>query len=800
MKENLLKIINKTALILLLLLAFLTPLLFLPLFTDIFELPKTLLLYIVISLLLFLLSLRWLLTGIKIRYDRPLLLLLALALAASFGSYLGPGRLASLLYGLPPFLSLVLLYFLALQFFGSTPVLSTPSTSEGETSPPEISRRGLLEMTALNPTGLVYALLSSGLILALWRLLSFAQISPAFAGPLSELLKQRAFTPLGSGLGLTLYLTMLFPLALSFLLEVQNGADEKPEGSAAAVPAGLVMPSLFRPPFSLLYIVISGLALILTAPWWALLLVLLPTGLQLFFTPRPVLRAARYPLLLVTTILLSVTVLFHVPLNFNNQLLKAAADFPRDLQPGLRTSWIVAVNTVRDYPFFGTGLGTFASDFSRFRPLDYNLSPVWFIRFGTSGNYLFQLLATVGLIGTGLYLLFAGKVLSSLRSDLASRSDLQKAVAASLFAFFLGNLFAVPSLPVLIAFFLLLALFSAEGATFATKVAPSQNPEESSVGALPITNNPVTNNFSILLFVPLFLLSLAVLYLTVRLGYGELAFRQSLGFVSEQKAADGFNRLQQALNINPYRDNYHLAAASLAFSLADQAAVRLNNAGYSLLAAPNEPAPSTNVSNDRALLLQLLDYAVREAKNAITLAPLNADNWASLAAIYRNMAGFVQNAGDWSVLTYRQALAADPINPLLRLEMGGLFYLAGDFENAGSLFRDAALLKNDLPNAHYNLAWAYRQKGLIGAAVNEMTVVTRLLPLDSPDYKKAGDELEQFKKLLPPPPTGGPATPAVGPEELKLATPAAELAQPKPQKVLLPEAAPEGGQASPSAR
>lgn len=769
MKENLLQIINKAALSIILLLAFLQPLLFLDIFTDVFELPKTLLLYSSIALLLLLLALRWLLTGVKMRYDRFLFVLILLAAAAAFSSYFGSSRLVSALYGLPPLVSLVLLYFLALQFFAAQ------ADEANQPNQAYQANSGLISNQAL----LLYSLLASGLVLALWRLASFAQVYLPLTGPLGDLLRARAFTPAGSGISLTLYLSMLFPLALGLILERRGGAekplDVRPEGSNYVDPSGLI--SLF----SVLYLLAAGLALIFTGPAWAVF-VLIPLGLQLFFTPRGLLRSARNKLLVVTTLLLVVTALFHLPLNLNNQLLKYTADFPRDLQPGLRTSWIVAVNTVRDYPLFGTGLGTFASDFARFRPLDYNLSPTWFIRFGSSSNYVFQLLTTLGLLGLGLYLVFAGKVLSLLLNQNTRPPDHQTTIIIpSLLAFFLSNLFAVPSLGVLATFILLLTVFSS--ASPGLKILAPR-----------LTGEGQRDLLSPLLFAPFLFLSAAGLYLTIRLGYGEFTFRQSLVLIREQKVVEGFNKLQQVLSINPYRDNYHLSAAALSFSLADQAAARILAANYSLLPDPKEAAPSTNVTNDRALLMQLLDYAVKEAKNAITLDPASPDNWESLASIYRNIAGFVQNAADWSVATYRQAIAVDPINPLLRLNLGGLFYLANDFENASNFFRDAVLLKGDLPNARYNLAWAYRQKGLIGAAVNEMTVVTRLLPLDSADYQKANEDLEQFKALLPPP-AGGQATLPETSEELKLATPSAELAQPKPQKITLPEAAPEGGQA-----
>jgi tetratricopeptide (TPR) repeat protein len=42
----------------------------------------------------------------------------------------------------------------------------------------------------------------------------------------------------------------------------------------------------------------------------------------------------------------------------------------------------------------------------------------------------------------------------------------------------------------------------------------------------------------------------------------------------------------------------------------------------------------------------------------------------------------------------------------LRVEAGGIYYANGDYLSAANLFRQAANLKPDYANAHYNLAKA----------------------------------------------------------------------------------------------
>ena len=85
---------------------------------------------------------------------------------------------------------------------------------------------------------------------------------------------------------------------------------------------------------------------------------------------------------------------------------------------------------------------------------------------------------------------------------------------------------------------------------------------------------------------------------------------------------------------------------------------------------------------------------------------------------------------------------------MLRLELGSVFYLLQDYASAQRLFEQAASLKPDWANAHYNLGWAYYQSKQYRDAVQQMQVVVGLLdPAKAEaDYKKAQDDLKTFQK------------------------------------------------------
>src|SRR5205085_3357380 len=106
---------------------------------------------------------------------------------------------------------------------------------------------------------------------------------------------------------------------------------------------------------------------------------------------------------------------------------------------------------------------------------------------------------------------------------------------------------------------------------------------------------------------------------------------------------------------------------------------------------------------------------------------------------------FAKGADALAIQYYNQAIALDPYNPSLRISLGGLYYAAADYDNAINSFSLAIAAKNDLANAHYNLALAYEKKGETTKAIDELKNTIGLLPKDSKDYTLAKEELNKLE-------------------------------------------------------
>ena len=107
---------------------------------------------------------------------------------------------------------------------------------------------------------------------------------------------------------------------------------------------------------------------------------------------------------------------------------------------------------------------------------------------------------------------------------------------------------------------------------------------------------------------------------------------------------------------------------------------------------------------------------------------------------------FAKGADKFAIGSFNQAITLDPINPNLRVALGGVYYALGDFDKAIQTFEMAVLAKPDLANIHYNLSAAYREKGENQKAIDEMTTVLSLVAKDSPDYELAKAELENLEQ------------------------------------------------------
>jgi tetratricopeptide (TPR) repeat protein len=244
--------------------------------------------------------------------------------------------------------------------------------------------------------------------------------------------------------------------------------------------------------------------------------------------------------------------------------------------------------------------------------------------------------------------------------------------------------------------------------------------------------------FPVILFVVYVVAAVAVLYNTVTMVAADWYHRKAL-VTASSNGAQTYADLQKAESLNPYVDLYRVDMSQTNFVLANAIASR---------AKPAANGKGLSLSDqDKQTIQTLLAQSINEARASVILNPRSARDWELVASIYQNISGVAQNALAFSLSAYGQAIQLDPLNPTLRLNVGGIYYMTKNYDNAIRFYTDAANLKPDYGNAYYNLSIAYRDKGDItdALAVANQTVVLLQDNKTSVNYKTAVQLLSELK-------------------------------------------------------
>ena len=391
------------------------------------------------------------------------------------------------------------------------------------------------------------------------------------------------------------------------------------------------------------------------------------------------------------------------------------------------TSWNVAVDTLKESPFLGAGAGNYISAFGRFKPLSYNATDFWAVKFASSSSHALTLLTETGILGIAAFSFLILLIFRELKKTFPKSfpefaSSWEYGAKASLAIVSLCLILLPANLVIWVVFVVLLAA-SAETKDFTLNLSAHAASAESSF----------SSKF------PAFFIAVPIVAAVVVLGYfsqtalmAEVAFKKSLDAFAQNDGRSTYELMQQAVGLNPYVDRYHSAYAQVNMALARAIAQNENL-----------------TDQERETIAQLVQQAIREGKATVTLNPQRAGNWELLAAIYQSIMPFAEGADAFAVQSFSQAVLLDPVNPNLRISLGGIYYALGRYDEAIRMFELAVLAKADLANAHYNLSAGYREKGDIQRAIEAMTNVLALVEADSPDWELAKSELEALEKRRP---------------------------------------------------
>ncbi|MCA9302300.1 tetratricopeptide repeat protein [candidate division WWE3 bacterium] len=423
----------------------------------------------------------------------------------------------------------------------------------------------------------------------------------------------------------------------------------------------------------------------------------------------------------------------------NTKELLAKPDFPKDLKSDGMSSWVVASKTITDFPVLGTGPATYNLNYTRYRPVYINNTNLWNIRMDKPYNEVYNLMATLGIAGVIAFIFIAQRTIKAgTESILAANENTEKLVATLMIAMAITYVFTYANILnsfMLMLFTALTTIMAVKNSGVITqiielKIAAIQKAPKN-VG----TNTGLLKSFHVFAAIPVLAVALLGSILFYRAYAAEYYFAGSIKAFAQGDGVKMYLYQQKAISYAPTRAEYRNAYAQT-----------------NMLIAQNMSAQEEPTEEESSIIQNAITEAVNQVKTSTeVLDPLNANSWELRATIFKQLLSVAKDADTLTIQAYENAIRLDPNSPRLRLDLGNVYFSQEKYLEAANLFRQAANLKGDYANAHYNLAQALEKIEKYDLAKTEYEITKRLVQPDSEDYNMVVAAIE----ALPEPQVAG---------------------------------------------
>ncbi len=401
---------------------------------------------------------------------------------------------------------------------------------------------------------------------------------------------------------------------------------------------------------------------------------------------------------------------------------------PLEVSPSTRASLEIARAVLHGREaYFGTGPGSYAMNFAKYHPKSLNETDFWNTRFDRASSFVLTLVPTVGLLGSGLFVLFLSAILLSSVSGFVKQKNNDEWILS--FRFF------VPWFSLAVAAFLFpfneslviaLVLFSG-------LLAASLLQKETHMKLACNTRGFV---FSIVCFVVLFFGLCIGIFLTADRYIAEIAYTRAIR--ADRAKTDTKTiviNLDRAVTLNRWNDDYvRNLSSALLFRVQDE-----------LKAVSKDTTPLSDAS--KKYLQALVAASVNASVRATDLSPYAVSNWLVRGEVYRALAGLVDKSETFSLDAFTHAIDLEPLNPNHWNELGKTELAISDemqpltlssdvaasakaktdrqhtLDRARNDFTKAIELKSNFAPAHYQLALLYEREGKLDDAIGKLEAV-----------------------------------------------------------------------------
>lgn len=435
--------------------------------------------------------------------------------------------------------------------------------------------------------------------------------------------------------------------------------------------------------------------------WWVLLIgliLLLLLGVSFIHEARVGWLSVLFAVLIATCIF----IIFGSPKSLQSVL-------PVEVSLDVNPSWSITKSAMfsgaKNF-LFGSGLGTFSYDFSKFRTADFNYDQVaWALRFNQPFNSFFAIISEGGVLltlGFAFLLLFVlGHVFTTWFKSRGSDQNISLSlqlnktnirldvflVAIVWLVLWVGMATNFYAIPLWLMWWLMLGMIVSGLSLLGHNVVKEHH--------WTLEDTPQYNlafSFSLIIVMAVVVM---VGVLGVRFYLADMAYAQAL---NSKDAAGAQSKLQQAITLHSSSDIFHVAMAQVYLLEASQA--------------------SQGKEPDMQKVGNYMAQAVNEARAATDLSPNTVAIWENLATMYENASLIVPQAGDWAIKSIISAIDLEPTNAVLYWRIGNDYAAANNIPKAIESYQKAIDLKKDYVGAYVALSGAYEANKEMDKAVD----------------------------------------------------------------------------------
>lgn len=394
-------------------------------------------------------------------------------------------------------------------------------------------------------------------------------------------------------------------------------------------------------------------------------------------------------------------------------------NLPPEVTLNNTASWEITKGTLKQNFLLGSGPSTFSYNFSKYRPDTFNQNVLWNLRFQNPSNSFWEIVNTLGVVGTVAVIVFFLIFISSVFLILSTKKELEDkipllGVFSSTLGLIAASLFVNVNGPLVIIFMI--------GAALTMAAAGLTRPQIFSEINLSLKASPKYALGLAFLFLAVTAGVVMLIVLLVKTYVADVYVKQATKAANIEEAA---GKINQAIGLVNYRDVYYL---SLAQSFLDIANLELQ-----------KEKPDVNK------IQQAIGASIQSGQKATELSPKNVTTWESLASIYQGASIVAGDALEFSRDAYSRAIDLDPKNPALRIGLASVYrQQAAQKEKAEERepflrkaeeeYKKSIDLKQGLSTPRYGLSLTYELWNRMNEAIDEGQIAISLTPSNL-DYR-----------------------------------------------------------------